>query len=79
METSAQPGFLARKQASVLAEEAQGRSARGESLFRQAMQEVLRNRGRLYDPVAVDACLAVFTENAFDFEQFITDVDARID
>ncbi len=33
-----------------------------------AMKEISRNRGRLYDPDAVDACLRVFKEQRFTFE-----------
>jgi response regulator RpfG family c-di-GMP phosphodiesterase len=33
-----------------------------------ALAEITRNRGRLYDTDAVDACLALFSENRFVFE-----------
>lgn len=34
----------------------------------KALEEISRNRGVLYDPSAVDACLKVFTEKGFRFE-----------
>jgi putative nucleotidyltransferase with HDIG domain len=33
-----------------------------------ALEEISRNRGRLYDPEAVDACLKVFQEKGFMFD-----------
>jgi len=33
-----------------------------------AMEEISRNRGSLYDPEVVDACLRVFNEQRFTFE-----------
>ena len=35
--------------------------------IRQALIEIVRNKGKLYDPDAVDACLTVF-ENGFSFK-----------
>ncbi len=34
----------------------------------RALEEISRNRGVVYDPKAVDACLKVFTERGFKFE-----------
>jgi PAS domain S-box-containing protein len=34
----------------------------------QALEEILRNKGILYDPEVVDACLKLFTEKGFTFE-----------
>jgi HD-GYP domain-containing protein (c-di-GMP phosphodiesterase class II) len=33
-----------------------------------ALEEISRNRSKLYDPQVVDACLAVFKEKGFQFE-----------
>jgi putative two-component system response regulator len=41
------------------------RPARG---IDQALEEISQNRGVLYDPEVVDACLKVFTEKGFEFE-----------
>ena len=41
------------------------RSARG---LDQALEEISQNRGVLYDPEVVDACLKLFTEKGFSFE-----------
>ena len=35
----------------------------------KALEEVLRNKGALYDPQGVDACLTMFTEKGFTFEE----------
>ncbi|HID87609.1 MAG TPA: PAS domain S-box protein [Anaerolineae bacterium] len=35
----------------------------------EALEEILQNRGVLYDPEVVDACLRLFTEKGFTFEQ----------
>jgi len=40
------------------------RPARG---LDKALEEISQNRGVLYDPEAVDACLKLFTENGFEF------------
>jgi HD-GYP domain-containing protein (c-di-GMP phosphodiesterase class II) len=32
-----------------------------------ALAEIEKNRGRLYDPAVVDACLRLFRENRFSF------------
>jgi PAS domain S-box-containing protein/putative nucleotidyltransferase with HDIG domain len=42
------------------------RSARG---IDKALEEISQNRGVLYDPEVVDACLKLFTEKGFRFEQ----------
>jgi response regulator RpfG family c-di-GMP phosphodiesterase len=34
----------------------------------EALEEISRNRGGLYDPEVVDACLKLFTEKGFEFE-----------
>ena len=34
----------------------------------KALEEISQNRGVLYDPEAVDACLKLFTEEGFEFE-----------
>ena len=34
----------------------------------QALEEIARNKGILYDPEAVDACIELFTENKFTLE-----------
>jgi PAS domain S-box-containing protein len=34
----------------------------------KAMEEITRNRGKLYDPEAVDVCLRLFTEKDFQFD-----------
>ena len=44
------------------------RPARGTG---DALEEVLRNKGTLYDPEVVDACLRVFYERGFTFERFL--------
>jgi PAS domain S-box-containing protein len=41
------------------------RSARG---IDEALQEISQNRGTLYDPEVVDACVKLFTEKGFKFE-----------
>jgi HD-GYP domain-containing protein (c-di-GMP phosphodiesterase class II) len=38
----------------------------------QALEEISQNRGILYDPEVVDACLKLFTEKKLRFEQEIT-------
>ena len=35
----------------------------------KALEEILRNKGVLYDPQGVDACLRLFTEKGFTFEE----------
>jgi len=35
----------------------------------KALEEISKNRGRLYDPDVVDACLKLFKEEAFKFEE----------
>jgi PAS domain S-box-containing protein len=35
--------------------------------IKEALEEISRNKGKLYDPVAVDACLKLFTEKHFTF------------
>ena len=42
------------------------RPARGEG---NALEEILHNKGTLYDPEVVDACLRVFYEKGFKFER----------
>ena len=37
----------------------------------KALNEVLRNKGVLYDPAAVEACIAVFAQHGFDFENLL--------
>jgi len=34
----------------------------------KALEEILQNKGRLYDPEVVEACLKVFTKNKFEFK-----------
>lgn len=34
-----------------------------------ALDELMKNRGRLYDPDAVDACVRLFKEKGFDFSR----------
>ena len=34
----------------------------------KAIEEISQNKGILYDPEAVDACLKLFTEKGFEFE-----------
>ena len=41
----------------------------------KALNEVLRNKGVLYDPAAVEACLAVFAKHGFDFDNLLRDED----
>jgi HD-GYP domain-containing protein (c-di-GMP phosphodiesterase class II) len=41
------------------------RSARGVD---EALEEISQNRGVLYDPEVVDACLKLFTEKGFELE-----------
>ena len=41
------------------------RPARG---IDEALEEISQNRGVLYDPEVVDACLRLFTEKGFRFE-----------
>ncbi len=33
----------------------------------KALEEILKNKGKLYDPKVVDACVIVFNEKKFDF------------
>ena len=33
----------------------------------KALEEILKNKGKLYDPKVVDACVSVFNEKKFDF------------
>ncbi|GEM_PF-1362990 len=35
----------------------------------KALEEISQNKGKLYDPDAVDACLKLFTEEGFKFEE----------
>lgn len=42
-----------------------------------ALKEVIGHRGVRYDGVAVDACLSVFTESGFDFDQLMQTEIAR--
>jgi len=42
------------------------RSALG---IRPALEEISRNRGILYDPDVVDACMKLFQEKKFKFKQ----------
>ena len=39
----------------------------------KALNEVMRNKGILYDPAAVEACLAVFAKHGFDFDILLRD------
>ena len=34
----------------------------------KALDEITRNRGRLYDPAVVDSCLKLFREKGFSFD-----------
>jgi response regulator RpfG family c-di-GMP phosphodiesterase len=34
----------------------------------EALEEISQNRGVLYDPEVVDACLKLFKEKRFEFE-----------
>ena len=34
----------------------------------KSLEEISQNRGVLYDPEVVDACLKLFTENGFEFD-----------
>jgi PAS domain S-box-containing protein len=34
----------------------------------KALEEIIRNRGRLYDPAVVDSCLRMFREKGFSFD-----------
>jgi HD-GYP domain-containing protein (c-di-GMP phosphodiesterase class II) len=34
----------------------------------KALEEILHNKGVLYDPQAADACLSLFTEKGFEFD-----------
>jgi HD-GYP domain-containing protein (c-di-GMP phosphodiesterase class II) len=34
----------------------------------KALEEISQNRGSLYDPLAVDACLSLFAEKQFSFD-----------
>lgn len=40
----------------------------------RALEEIKNNRGRLYDPDAVDACVKLFSEKGFTFESEMRDV-----
>ncbi len=42
------------------------RAARG---IDRSLEEISQNRGILYDPEVVDACLKLFTEKGFKFEK----------
>ena len=33
----------------------------------KALEEILKNKGKLYDSKVVDACIRVFNEKKFDF------------
>ena len=37
----------------------------------KALGEVMRNKGILYDPTSVEACLAVFAQHTFDFDTLL--------
>jgi PAS domain S-box-containing protein/putative nucleotidyltransferase with HDIG domain len=37
--------------------------------IKEALAEILKNKGTLYDPVVVDACRKIFTENRFAFDK----------
>ena len=41
------------------------RPARG---LEKALEEIAQNKGKLYDPKVVDACLRLFAEGRFKFE-----------
>jgi PAS domain S-box-containing protein len=45
------------------------RSYRSAFSVDKALEEILRNKGGLYDPHGVDACLTLFTEKGFKFEE----------
>lgn len=45
------------------------RSYRSPLSIDKALEEILRNKGVLYDPQGVDACLTLFTEKGFAFEE----------
>lgn len=34
----------------------------------QALEEIFKNKGRLYDPQVVDACLKIFREKGFQLD-----------
>ncbi|RKY00445.1 MAG: hypothetical protein DRP55_05735, partial [Spirochaetes bacterium] len=34
----------------------------------EALEEIVRNKGKLYDPEVVDACVKLFKEKKFSFE-----------
>jgi HD-GYP domain-containing protein (c-di-GMP phosphodiesterase class II) len=34
----------------------------------KALDEISKNKGRLYDPGVVDACLAIFNSGKFEFK-----------
>jgi len=33
-----------------------------------ALEEITKNRGKLYDPIVVDACVKLFREKGFKFD-----------
>jgi len=35
----------------------------------KALEEITKNKGKLYDPEAVDACIKLFKEDGFKFEE----------
>jgi PAS domain S-box-containing protein/putative nucleotidyltransferase with HDIG domain len=41
----------------------------------EALQEILRNKGVLYDPRGVDACLRLFTEKGFTFDNGLNELE----
>jgi HD-GYP domain-containing protein (c-di-GMP phosphodiesterase class II) len=54
--------------ADVIAAMTADRSYRSAHGIYNALEEISQNRGVLYDPVVVDACLKLFTEKGFKFE-----------
>jgi putative nucleotidyltransferase with HDIG domain len=45
------------------------RPYRGKLGQEAALQEIARGKGRLYDPLVVDACIALFIEGGFEFDR----------
>ena len=35
----------------------------------KALEEITKNKGKLYDPEVVDACIKLFKEDGFKFEE----------
>jgi HD-GYP domain-containing protein (c-di-GMP phosphodiesterase class II) len=55
------------------------RSYRSALTIEQAMEEIAKNKGTLYDPAVVDSCMSIFKETGFSFIRSLEICDALRD